>query len=426
MAPARRRSPQATADALLRQVAADHAATAPELEAAILDRLRGTVPEFFTDDDVAYDMAAAVAANVRRVQQLIAIAPEKAMSEALPLEASDLLQSTIQHGIPLISLLEAYRSAQGLAAEWWQRKLDHTAPPTVLSLATRTLNQLILGYIDTAAAQVRASYELERRTLENSPDGRRAHLIRKLLAGELVDIDAAARTLNHPLTARHIAVVLWRTDGDGPDTVLHDTLTTIAAALGPVRCLTTAARHRMYAWLSTTGGLDLGPVRALQVAAGVHVAMSGVHRGIDGFVQAHEDAVRTASVVRERDAGSDGRVATYEEFELVALLSQDQDACDRFVRRVLGRLAYDTKDAARGRTTLYVFLACGSSPSRAAQRLGVHRNTVIYRLHAVEDIVSGGAAADADWTALASRRLELELALRIVDHLGPLPPPPQG
>jgi DNA-binding PucR family transcriptional regulator len=424
MARDRAQAAQATADALLRQVAVDHEHSQPELEAAILDRLRESVPEFFADDDVAYDMGAAVTANVHRVQQLLAHAPEKSMSEALPLEAGDLLQSTIQHGIPLISLLEAYRAAQGLAADWWQHKLDHTAPPALLSLATRTLNQLILTYIDTAAAQVRASYELERRAVENSPDGRRAHLIRKLLAGELLDTDAAARTLNHPLTGRHVALVLWRTDDDTPENALHDTLAEIAAATGPVRSLTTAARHRIYAWLSTSGAIDLAPARALPIPAGIHVAMSGVHTGVDGFVQSHEDAVRTAGVVRERAAPSTGRIAAYEEVELVALLSRDPDACHRFVHRVLGRLAHDTKDAERGRTTLHAFLASGSSPSRAADRLGVHRNTITYRLSALQDILAGGDDPDApdDWAAQASRRLELELALRIVEQLGPLDP----
>jgi hypothetical protein len=218
------------------------------------------------------------------------------------------------------SLLEAYRTAQGLAAEWWQDKLDRAAPPATRSLATRTLNHLLLGYIDTAAAEVRDSYELERRALESSPDGRRAHLIRKLLAGELDDIGAAARTLNHPLEGRHVALVLWRTDDAGPESTLSDTLTSIATAFGSVRCLTTSARER---------------------------------------------------------------------------------------------------------STLSVFLASGSSPSRAAERLGVHRNTVAYRLNALEDVLASGSA-DGDWTTQASRRLELELALRIVDQLGPLPLPTQG
>lgn len=406
MARTRARGTQAEVDALLRTVAAAHDATADELTAAITDRLRETVPEFFADEDVAYDMVAAVTANVARVQAMLASGDTT--EGAPPHQAADLLQSTLQHGIPLISLLEAYRNAQGLAVDWWQARLERVAPPALLAPATRTLNGLIVAYIDEAAARIRASYELERRTLENSADGRRAHLIRKLLAGERLDIDAAARTLNHPLSGRHVAVVLWRGDDDGPDDLLHDALTQLAAACGPVRTLTTSTRHRVYGWLSRSGGIDLTAVPTLRVPANVHVAMSGEHAGVDGFVRAHEDAVQTAGVVRRRGGEPDGRVAAFEEFELITLLTRDPGACERFVSRVLGRLV----DDARARATLQVFLACGSSPSRAADRLGVHRNTVAYRLRALEDVVG---PVDALPTG---RRLELELALRIVEQRG--------
>jgi sugar diacid utilization regulator len=74
------------------------------------------------------------------------------------------------------------------------------------------------------------------------------------------------------------------------------------------------------------------------------------------------------------------------------------------------------------RETLHVFLASGSSPSRAAERLGVYRNTITYRLNAFQDIVANDHAPDADWATQAARRLKLELALRIVDQLGLAPP----
>jgi DNA-binding PucR family transcriptional regulator len=414
MGTGRPRNPQADAEALIRRAAETSADALPELVEAMVARLRVTVPEFFSDDDVAYDMTAAIEANVARVHALLASAPASARNEAQPLEASDLLQSTIQHGIPLISLLEAYRGAQGIAADWWQGRLDHTAGPRLLALATSTLNRLVITYIDAAAAQIRASYQEEREAHENSAEGRRGHLIRKLLAGEALDPVAAARTLNHPLEARHVAVVLWRVDPDGPDDLLHRVLTDLAAALGPgVRTLTTAARHRVYAWLSASRSLDTRSLERVAIRPGARVAASGEQRGIDGFVRAHADALHVAAIVREhRDPGR--AIAVYHDVELVSLLSRDPDARDRFVRRVLGPLAEDTTAAERTRTTLRAYLACGSSTSRTARRLGVHRNTVAYRLAGLE-VVEDPGADDA-------LRLETELALRIVAQLG-LPSP---
>lgn len=407
-----------TAEELVRRVAREHAAEQPALAGAILDRLRETLPEFFADEDVAFDMAVAVRANVDRVHRLLAGGPGTTRSDALPTEAADLLQSTLQHGIPLISLLEAYRAAQGLSTDWWLRRLERHAPPSVLPEATRTLQGLIVAYVDAAAVEIRTHYELERSALETSADGRRAHLVRKLLAGEALDAGAAARTLNHPLDGRHLALVLWRARDDAPDGALDDALARIARALEPARLLTTAARHRVYAWLSTRAELDPSPVRELELPPGVGAATSAVHAGTEGFVRAHEEATRTAALVRDGgDAHDLARVATFERFELVSLLAREPEACARFVRRVLGPLADDTRRAATARRTLQAYLAAGSSVSRAAQRLGVHRNTVAYRLQGLAGVLDdlGEEAAPGQ----ASRRLELELALHLTEQLGP-------
>jgi DNA-binding PucR family transcriptional regulator len=377
------------------------------LVSAILDRLRTTIPEFFVEDDVAYDMAAAVTANVRRFGQLAA---RGSTSEAIPVEASDLLQSTIQHGIPLISLLEAYRSAQGLAANWWQDELERRAPAAVAGPAIRKLHGLLVAYIDTAATQIRAAYDAERRAFESSADIRRAHLIRKLLAGEPLDPEAAARTLNHPLTVKHIAVVLWRVNEDSGGDAYSRTLDALATAAGTVRVLTLPeARHRTYAWLSSSGPMDLDRVAATRTVDGVRAAISGIQSGLDGFVRAHADATRAATVARD-GADPGDRVAPYERLELITLLSRHPADRDRFVRRVLGPLAADTPQAARTRQTLRAYLETGSSPTRAAERLGIHRNTVTYRLQPVAELL----VPHED-----HRRLELELALYLREQTGP-------
>jgi hypothetical protein len=405
-------------DGLLQQVAIAHAAAETELTVTILDRLRESVPEFFHDDDVAHDMRAAVAANVHRVRELLAGESDRTMSPGLPLEAGDLLHTTIQHGIPLIALLEAYRAAQGIAGDWWQHRLETTAPPDLLSPATRRLNQRLVGYIDTAAAEIRTTYEREHRALENSAAGRRAQLVRRILDGEVSDARDASLSLNHPLTGRHVALIAWRT-GDAPGgddaTAVVDA---IADALGGVRVLALTGGPRTYAWLSTTGELDPGPARSVAVPTGVHVAMSGVHAGLEGFVRARDDVGRVASIMRETAAPA-SRVVAYEDVELSVLLTRDRDACARFVRRVLGPLAREDKNAQRARRTLEAFLATGGSPTRAAERLGVHRNTVVYRLNALGLAGVSLPGTASGWEAESARRLELQVALRLVDEIGP-------
>ncbi len=405
-------------DDLLRQVATTHASEEAELTATILDRLRETVPEFFADGDVAHDMGAAVAANVHRVRELLAGDAERARSAGLPLEAGDLLHTTIQHGIPLIALLEAYRAAQGIAGDWWQHRLETAAPADLVSPATRRLHQRLVAYIDTAAAEIRARYEREHRALENSAAGRRAQLVRQILDGEVTDAHAASLTLNHPLTGRHVALILWRAGGDPGGDDLAAALEAISGALGPVRVLALTGRHRVYAWLSTAGELDAGPARAVAVPPGVQVAMSGVHTGLAGFVQARDDAGRVAEILRDAVSPAD-RVVTYDELELSVLLTRDRAACQRFVRRVLGTLTREDKHTMRARRTLEAYLATGGSPTRTAERLGVHRNTVVYRLNALEQDGVSLSGSGPGTEAESVRRLELQVALRLLEELGP-------
>lgn len=390
---------------LVADVAAAHVDELPDLDERIVERLRGSVPEFFIDPDVALDMSTAISANVRRVHRLLSSGGERALPTALPADAEDLLQSTIQHGIPLISLLEAYRAAQSLAVDWWQRRLERVAPPGALAAATSVLLRTLDAYVDLAAAQIREHYETERRVHEGSAEGRRAHIVRRLLAEEPMDVGAASRTLGHPLDGRHVALTLMRFG----DAELDREVTRLAEVVGDVRVLTLSARHRTYAWLSTRAPLDLAPLRDVEVTPGLAVAASTVHTGVVGFVRAHRDAVRTARLLRLA-TGRSGRVAFFEQFELATLLARDPEDLERFLERVLGDLVADTSSAGRARETLRAYLAEGSSPSRTARRLGVHRNTVTYRISQLREVIGDGDPA---------RRLELQLALHLVEQLGP-------
>ena len=64
-------------------------------------------------------------------------------------------------------------------------------------------------------------------------------------------------------------------------------------------------------------------------------------------------------------------------------------------------------------STLRVFLEEGSSYVRAARRLGVHENTVTYRVHRAEELLGHPTT---------ERQLELRVALRLA-RLLPRPAP---
>ncbi|RFZ30169.1 Purine catabolism regulatory protein [Mycobacterium marinum] len=80
-------------------------------------------------------------------------------------------------------------------------------------------------------------------------------------------------------------------------------------------------------------------------------------------------------------------VTCYRNVAVAALAGTDRGHAVAFVRRVLGPLAANDEGTYRIATTLAVYLEENRSPAKAAQRLGVHPNTVSYRVHQAEELL---------------------------------------
>jgi DNA-binding PucR family transcriptional regulator len=167
----------------------------------------------------------------------------------------------------------------------------------------------------------------------------------------------------------------------------------------------------VWAW---TGGPSVtdSPPGALSVDAPLLASVGGIGYGLDGFIQSHRQARdgRRMSAVFSNPSGT---VARYHDVALSALLTQDLSAAGQFVKRELGELSLDTERSRRLRTTLVAFFEEGMSWGRTAERLGVHQNTVMYRVQQAKDLLG---------RELTDRRLELEVALRLADASANLSP----
>jgi PucR family transcriptional regulator, purine catabolism regulatory protein len=98
--------------------------------------------------------------------------------------------------------------------------------------------------------------------------------------------------------------------------------------------------------------------------------------------------------------------------ERLLILLLDNPALERFGFEVLGKLlTYDEVHHSDLVRTLEVFLSCNGNHVRAAQKLHLHRNTLLYRLERAREIL-GRDLEDAE------TRLTLQVALRIRGALG--------
>ena len=78
----------------------------------------------------------------------------------------------------------------------------------------------------------------------------------------------------------------------------------------------------------------------------------------------------------------------YRDVEAISLLSSDIDRLRTFVTGSLGALAQADEGTEPLRATLLTYLDSGRSRSQTAARLGVHQNTVTYRLNRIQDLLA--------------------------------------
>ncbi|MFJ2702234.1 helix-turn-helix domain-containing protein [Streptomyces sp. NPDC087428] len=105
--------------------------------------------------------------------------------------------------------------------------------------------------------------------------------------------------------------------------------------------------------------------------------------------------------------GSTGATASPEELGFLGMLLSERPDTASFIGSTIGPvLDYDTQQFTELVRTLEAYFAAGNSPTRAAESLHVHPNTVSRRLERITDLLGAG------WQEPV-RALEVQLALRL-------------
>ena len=161
-------------------------------------------------------------------------------------------------------------------------------------------------------------------------------------------------------------------------------------------------------------GLANDLLETLRTARGltaVSVAIGRSHSGIEGVKKSYREAEQALTLSRR--IFGDGRAVSFDDLGLHRMLFslRDHPEVRVFHNDQLGPLIeYDAKHNAGLIKTLEAYFQAHGSPTDAAASLGVHRNTVLYRLHRIEEVL--GLSLDDP-----SVRLNLQLGLRLADVL---------
>jgi DNA-binding PucR family transcriptional regulator len=289
--------------------------------------------------------------------------------------------------------------------------------PQEMADALSQLTRVIFSYQDHVASQVAESYSREQETLNRSRAHVRRTLVRGVLAGQADSLSASDMAiLAYPLDAHHVAVLLPRM-AEGAAIQLADGLRAAAKAyqslVYPLSLSSTVVwLSRLEPWRPAGSAA----VRRVLTELGVFATVSNAAAGVTGFCDTLTQAQQTERIRAAWGPRNAPPVITYAEAGLEILLLQDDELARRFVDTELGPLAQSTTEAARLRETLEASFRFGSHVA-AAEHLQLHEHTVRNRLHKAEELLG---------RSLHERRMELQVAVRLIRLLGRDRPDPGG
>lgn len=364
-------------------------------------------PDLAGDEAFAEHLRASVRENLALLQQVL--------TGRLPLAAVRLEQPLVfarvqaELRLPQTALQRSYRVGFATMWEGWAERLQAVAAATDVPCAEAVhglaeLTAAIFAYQDHVASQVAQNYARIDDALGRSRASVRQGLVREILRGERTSLAPSDLiTLDHDLTAHHVAVVLPTiAEGAAGQLVIG-----LRAATGVRQSLVQPLDlSRTAVWLSSPAGWNpetAGRLREALTATGVEASVSEPQRGLEGFRAALEQAQDVERVRLAWGRAQAPRVLEHADVALEILLLREPERAKRFVDAELGPLAEDTAEAARLRETLEASFRLGSHVG-AAEHLQLHEHTVRNRLHRAEERLG---------RPVSERRTELQVALRL-------------
>lgn len=379
-----------------------------EIAATLADTIHEHLDEL--DDDMRTWTLQSTRANLG---VMVTLMREQAdpRSVVAPPEALGYAKEYVVRGLDFVLLQRAYRTAQGVYSTMiLQRLRKVTDDPDRLAEAMAFFNAWIFAWIETIERQLTDAYMAEREQWVRGAAAVRAAELRAILGGAPVDAPAVSQRLGYELDRFHVGYVVWsEAAGEAPGEAqalfgeMEQVAAAVAESLGARTALTVAQGRHLACWAGRREPQHLGDLRVPRsVGKGLSVAAGTPAHGVEGFVLSHREALLARRVAQLR--GEHPARAKFPDLALEALMVDDVEAARRFAERELGPLAATDDATVRLASTLAVFLDEGASFVRAARRLGVHTNTVTYRVRRAEELLGH---------PVGERQLELRVALRL-------------
>ena len=397
---------------VLKPFGVEFAARARELSELLVESYRLELPDLYRDPEAVEAIRASTEASIRTIAEGIEEGSDPRPLE-LPPETVAYARASARQGLQIGSLLRSYRLGHAAAWDWTVQELAaRSRDRDELARASEICAAWIFAYIDQAMILAEELYASERERFARSAAAVRSEMITAILEQGETDAQVAGLRLRHELERHHLGICAWLDQAPSQaDSVelLEAAILEVAHVLGhqsvlvhPLGLLDAAG------WISSAGAIGVVALDQTHLDGdtfpGVRLAVGEPAHGISGFRSTHVEALhaRRVATLSQRPAGS---VTRYGLVSLQALACGDIDQVHAFVHRELGPLAADDDTCRRLAATLRVYLDEHASRGRAAKRLGIHENTISYRIRQAEELL--GRSVDEDTLNL---RVALALA----------------
>jgi DNA-binding PucR family transcriptional regulator len=314
-----------------------------------------------------------------------------------------------------------------LLSDWFSGVGKWSASDEALLIpATRFYRRFLVNWFTMLDYGWAREYAEERESWMGSVQAMRAETARALLAGEGPDIVTASKCLRYELTSTHTAFVVWHDSEIDPQhpekqtdlraELVRRSQLIAESFVADQSIVLTLDQNSIGGWVSTAAHPPLRTIRSIlksEDSPPFRAAIGSAHRGLEGFRQSHEEALEARRVARL--PGRTGSVVhEYQALSMTALATADLARAREFVQEELGPLSRQDDTSVRITSTLKVYFEELCNASKTARRLGLHKNTVLYRIQQAELLLGH---------RLDERAVELQLALALVRTITSEDPP---
>ncbi|RFZ48691.1 hypothetical protein MSS2_04467 [Mycobacterium marinum] len=280
-----------------------------------------------------------------------------------------------------------FRIAQTVGWRLWMGvAFGLTSDPDELRELFEVTYRSISEFVEATSAGIAAQMQRERDELARGTHAERREVTALILDGAPISRQRAEVRLGYALNRTHTAAVIWSDEPDGDLNRLDRVVDAFGRAAGFARPLTViAGAATRWVWVANAANatLDVEQVeQAVRDVPGARIAIGAAATGIEGFRRSHLEALTTQRMVA--GLNSRQRVALFADIQLIALIAQNPEATNDFIKNTLGD--FESAGAELHKTVL-TFVNEQCSIGRTTKVLYTHRNTLLRRLDRAQQLL---------------------------------------